>query len=192
MIGVVGFRCMGCCMTICICAAPECQIEAEVIAQAFSKRIPAEIRVSTADELEAELRRSDMLIFVSSAQRALPAAQIDLAKAQHRLVMIAVVDGAYPSQPVGDAGSPSVLRLRREQWQSDVMQFVGAASEQLMRLHDARHEYNNIAAIASLSSNPLILAQARALLLRLRSEYPEYTEDPEGLNGILGQAAALD
>ena len=58
-------------------------------------------------------------------------------------------------------------------------------NQQERRLSDARHEYNNIAAIVSLTRRPAVLAQARALLLALREKYPEYVDDPDGLNEIL-------
>jgi hypothetical protein len=58
-------------------------------------------------------------------------------------------------------------------------------SEQERRLSDARHEYNNISTIVALTRNPAFLAQARAQLLALREQYPEYVDDPDGLNEIL-------
>lgn len=59
-------------------------------------------------------------------------------------------------------------------------------TEQERRLSDARHDYNNIAAIVAMTRNPTFLAQARAQLLALREQYPEYVDDPDGLNEILG------
>lgn len=57
--------------------------------------------------------------------------------------------------------------------------------EHQRRLSDARHEYNNISAIVSLTRRPTVLAQARVLLLALREKYPEYLDDPDGLEEIL-------
>jgi hypothetical protein len=58
--------------------------------------------------------------------------------------------------------------------------------ERERRQSEARHEYNNIAAIVLLSRNPLILAQARKLWDEFRSKYPDYTDDPDGVADILG------
>jgi hypothetical protein len=53
------------------------------------------------------------------------------------------------------------------------------------RMSDARHEYNNIAAIVSLSRRPAILQQARRLWDEFRAKYPDFTDDPDGIEEIL-------
>ncbi|MDX2139143.1 MAG: hypothetical protein SF123_13730 [Chloroflexota bacterium] len=53
------------------------------------------------------------------------------------------------------------------------------------RMSDARHEYNNIAAIVSLSRRPAILQQARKLWDEFRARYPDFSDDPDGIEEIL-------
>jgi len=52
-------------------------------------------------------------------------------------------------------------------------------------MSDARHEYNNIAAIVALSRRPAILQQARKLWDEFRARYPDFTDDPDGIEDIL-------
>ena len=60
-----------------------------------------------------------------------------------------------------------------------------APNDQSQRLRDALHEYNNIAAIVSLTRSPSVLAQVRKLWDEFRHKYPDFTEDSDGLAEIL-------
>ncbi len=60
-----------------------------------------------------------------------------------------------------------------------------APDDQTQHLREARHEYNNIVAIVSLTRNPAILAQVRKLWDEFCHKYPDFTEDPDGVEEIL-------
>jgi hypothetical protein len=57
--------------------------------------------------------------------------------------------------------------------------------DQSQRLREARHEYNNIAAIVSLTRSPAVLEQVRRLWDEFRHKYPDFAEDPDGVADIL-------
>lgn len=58
-------------------------------------------------------------------------------------------------------------------------------NDQSQHLREARHEYNNIVAIVSLTRSPAVLAQVRRLWDEFRLKYPDFTEDPDGVEEIL-------
>lgn len=60
-----------------------------------------------------------------------------------------------------------------------------APNDQSQHLSKARHEYNNIVAIVSLTRSPAVLAQVRKLWDEFRQNYPDFTEDPDGVAEIL-------
>lgn len=62
-----------------------------------------------------------------------------------------------------------------------------ASDDQTRRHHEARHEYNNLAAIVSLTRSPAVLRQVRRLWDDFRQRYPDYDEDPNGIAEILNQ-----
>jgi hypothetical protein len=65
------------------------------------------------------------------------------------------------------------------------MSDMQAAPDDEVRQREARHEYNNIVAIISLTRNPAVLAQVRKLWDEFREKYPEFTEDPDDVAKVL-------
>ncbi|MCA9910983.1 MAG: hypothetical protein KC519_20150 [Anaerolineae bacterium] len=69
---------------------------------------------------------------------------------------------------------------------ADIQALLSQIDHRLTRMSDARHEYNNIAAVVGLTSNPAMLERAREALRMLRETYPEYCADPDNLDEKLG------
>lgn len=173
-------------MKISICASRADRAQIDALMSALSAHVKADLFVCDGAAVELILNDSDLVLLWTTAAYAHDSICLGEALRLNLSLIAILVQGAQPEAlPVGTT-LLSHYELRSDHFEHDLEHMAKAIGERLARLNDARHEYNNIAAIASLSNSPSILAQARILLTQLREKFPEYTDDPQGLNSLLG------
>ncbi|MCL4251984.1 MAG: hypothetical protein KJ065_27780 [Anaerolineae bacterium] len=174
-------------MKFCIHVPQETDPRVSKIVSALREQFSADLVIGADADLQAALPESDAAISIASMYHRDDAAFVEAAcRAVVDLVSITIVDDVNVYVP--PEISPGVLDgvVHPATFDADLQGFLDKLRHRLERLSDARHEYNNIAAVVSLTTNPVALERARQALVSLRANYPEFLADPDNLNERLG------
>ncbi len=170
-------------MKISICAHWHQQSAAERLAAHLRQALAAEVELHFGEIRPESLDDSDAIIGLTAADH--PSGWLTHPYTLAPVRALLLLEDARPPfmpQPAGVL----IARLRAGSWDADLAHLIAELNARLLRRTEARHEYNNIAAVVALSSDVAVRARAREALLELRARYPEYSADPDGLNVALG------
>jgi len=172
-------------MKFCVCPLVESDARVSLIIAALRERFDADLVIGRGDDVRLALPESDMAITIGPPD----AYDDDFIEAVEQqcvdFASIVLVDGAEPALDPASAATFQ-LTVRAASFDTDIQSLLDELDRRLTRMSDARHEYNNIAAVVGLTSNPAMLERAREALRALRETYPEYCADPDGLDEKLG------
>ncbi len=177
-------------MKFCVCASIETDARVSKIITALRERFNADLVVGQGADIGLALPDSDLTISIGPLDNC-DADFIETVEQQCiDLVSIVFVDESEASSDPVKTGSLQ-LEVRATAFDADVQALLDVLDRHLTRLSDARHEYNNIAAVVGLTNNPAMLKRAREALLALRATYPEYSADPDKLDEKLGLSSEI-
>jgi hypothetical protein len=171
-------------MKISLCVSPEHTHLVQPLTTKLHAHLNTDLFFCPPGHPTTLLRESDaVLIFVDA--NGYSADCVEAARAESAVLIAVLVNGLVPAPNDELLIDIPAFPLRSTHSDTDIPPIVQTVVERTERLSQARHEYNNIAAVTALSSSPKVLAQARRLLVELRTKYPEYKADPEGLDRLL-------
>ncbi|MCC6614341.1 MAG: hypothetical protein IT320_12745 [Anaerolineae bacterium] len=172
-------------MKFCVCPLFEADARVSQIITAFRERFDADIVVGQGADLRAVLPESDLAIAIGTSS----SRDIEFLEAVGQecidYVSIILID-EMEDDPDAASVDAYQLPIRLSAIDEDMQALLNELDRRLTRISTARHEYNNIAAVVGLTSNPAMLERAREALRTLRETYPEYCADPDKLDEKLG------
>ncbi|MCA9910137.1 MAG: hypothetical protein KC519_15875 [Anaerolineae bacterium] len=174
-------------MKFCIYVPEETDPRVSKIVLALRERFKADLVIGHNLDLQSALPQSDVAISIASLYHRDDGTFVEAARqADIELVSITIVDHVDIYIPPEATTGILDSVMHPAMFDADLQTFLDKLRQHLERISDARHEYNNIAAVVNLTTNPVALERARQALVVLRSNYPEYLADPDNLNERLG------